>query len=112
MPVGRPKGGGIHMARRQKAQPRVLPAALVRVALMALGGYLVLALIVNQVEISAKQQELAAARAQLDSRLAQNEELSRVLESGDELELIERVARDSLGYARPNERVFIEVGGK
>lgn len=100
------------MARKNKAQPRVLPAALVRVALMALGGYLVLALIVNQVEISAKQQELAAARAQLESRLAQNEELSRVLESGDELELIERVARDSLGYARPNERVFIEVGGK
>mgnify|MGYP001090637784 CR=1 FL=1 len=100
------------MARKKKPQPRVLPAALVRAGLMVLGGYLVLALIVNQVEISAKRQELAAVHAQLDSRLAQNEELARVLESGDELELIERVARDSLGYARPNERVFIEVSGR
>lgn len=100
------------MARKKQSQPAVLPEALLRAGALLLGGYLVVGLIVNRVEISAKQQELAAAHAQLENRLAQNEELTRVLESGDELELIERVARDSLGYAKPNERVFIEVSGK
>ena len=100
------------MARRKKQQPAVLPEALLRAGALLLGGYLVVGLIVNQVEISARRQELAIVQEQLENRLAQNEELTRVLESGDELELIERVARDSLGYAKPNERVFIEVGGK
>ena len=100
------------MARRKKAQPAGLPEALLRAGAFLLGGYLVVGLVVNKVEISAREQELAAVRAQLENRIAQNEELTRVLESGDELELIERVARDSLGYAKPNERVFIEVGGK
>ena len=27
-------------------------------------------------------------------------------------EIIERVARDKLGYAKPNERVFIDVTGQ
>ena len=42
----------------------------------------------------------------------QNDELERVLESGSDTEIIERVARDKLGYAKPNERVFIDVTGQ
>ena len=46
-----------------------------------------------------------------DEQQAANEELNRELASGDKT-IIERAARDELGYARPNERVFVDVSGK
>ena len=98
------------MAKRQK-RPPVLPKVLVQAGLVLVGGYLVAGLVFNQVQISSKRQELEAVQAQLESQ-QQNDELSRVLESGTDLEIIERVARDKLGYAKPNERVFVDVTGK
>ena len=70
-----------------------------------------LALIYNQVQISAKRQELEAVQTQLAAQEADNEELSRQLEASDE-EIIEQVARDELGYAKPGERVFVDMSGK
>ena len=63
------------------------------------------------VTISSKQQELAAVEARLLQQEAENAELQRVLE-GDEDEILERVARDTYGYAAPNERVFRDISGK
>lgn len=83
-----------------------------QVGFLLVGGYLVLGILFNQVQITEKQQELEAARAKLAVQQQQNDELSRVLESGSDLEIIERVARDKLGYARPNERVFVDVNGQ
>ena len=99
------------MAKRQK-RPPVLPKVLAQAGLVLVGGYLVAGLVFNQVQISSKRQELEAVQAQLESQQQQNDELSRVLESGTDLEIIERVARDKLGYAKPNERVFVGVTGK
>ena len=39
------------------------------------------------------------------------EELTRLLEEGDEKELIEKAARERLGYVYPNEQVFIDPSG-
>lgn len=74
-------------------------------------GYLVVNLITCQVNISAKQQELSAVQAELDAQLAKNEEISRELD-GTDAEITERAARSELDYARPNERVFVDVSGK
>lgn len=73
---------------------------------------LMLSFIQNQVEIASKRQELEAVQAQLDAQIAENTELQRVLESGTEEEIIERIARDNLGYAKPGERVFVDTSGK
>ena len=59
-----------------------------------------------------EEMQLEAEEQQLENQQAQNDELSRVLESGSDEELIERVARDKLGYAKPNERVFVDITGK
>ena len=69
-------------------------------------------LVFNQVDIAAKQKELQDLENQLEQQRQQNDELERVLESGSDQEIIERVARDKLGYAKPNERVFIDVTGQ
>ena len=73
---------------------------------------LMISFIQNQVEIASKRQELEAVQAQLDAQIAENTELQRVLESGTEEEIIERIARDNLGYAKPGERVFVDTSGK
>lgn len=99
------------MEKRQKRAP-LLPRFLVRAGALLIGGYLVAGLVFNQVDIAAKQKELEDLQLQLEQQRQQNDELSRVLESGSDLEIIERVARDKLGYAKPNERVFIDVTGQ
>ena len=69
------------------------------------------AYISDQVEISSRRQELAAVQTQLTRQQADNEELNRLLE-GDDEEILERIARDTYGYAAPNERVFVDMSGK
>ena len=99
------------MEKRQKRAP-LLPRFFLRAGLVLIGGYLVAGLVFNQVDIAAKQKELQDLQAQLEQQRQQNDELERVLESGSDTEIIERVARDKLGYAKPNERVFIDVTGQ
>ena len=99
------------MEKRQarKLRPTQL---LLRAGLVFAAGYLAVGLVLNQVDIAAKQQELQDLTDQVEQQREQNDELNRVLESGSDLEIIERVARDKLGYAKPNERVFIDVTGQ
>lgn len=99
------------MEKKQKRAP-FLPRFFLRAGLVLIGGYLVAGLVFNQVDIAAKQKELQDLENQLEQQRQQNDELERVLESGSDQEIIERVARDKLGYAKPNERVFIDVTGQ
>lgn len=99
------------MEKKQKRAP-LLPRFFLRAGLVLIGGYLVAGLVFNQVDIAAKQKELQDLETQLEQQRQQNDELERVLESGSDQEIIERVARDKLGYAKPNERVFIDVTGQ
>ncbi|MCI2046811.1 MAG: septum formation initiator family protein [Faecalibacterium sp.] len=69
------------------------------------------AYISNRVEIANRQQELSSLQAQLKQQNEENEELQRVLEGNDD-EILERIARDTYGYAAPNERVFVDMSGK
>ena len=99
------------MEKKQKRAP-LLPHFFLRAGLVLIGGYLVAGLVFNQVDMAAKQKELQDLENQLEQQRQQNDELERVLESGSDQEIIERVARDKLGYAKPNERVFIDVTGQ
>lgn len=103
--------GGRQHGKEAKACAASAPLFL-RAGLVLIGGYLVAGLVFNQVDIAAKQKELQDLENQLEQQRQQNDELERVLESGSDQEIIERVARDKLGYAKPNERVFIDVTGQ
>ncbi|MEG1366669.1 MAG: septum formation initiator family protein [Oscillospiraceae bacterium] len=74
--------------------------------------YLVVSLITTQVEIVANRNQLLSVHQEIETQKAQNTEIKRVLETSSEDELIERIARDRLGYARPDERVFVDMSGK
>ena len=81
----------------------VLPV-LVIVSAMFVG------LVRNQVSIAAKQQELQSLKNQLAAQVTENAELSGTLDQGEDA-IIERYAREQ-GYAKPNERVFVDISGK
>ena len=89
-----------------------ISSLVLRLGLAALAAYLVVGMVFNQVEIAAKRQQLEAVEQQLEAQQAQNDELSRILQSGTDEEIVERVARDQLGYAKPNERVFVDMTGQ
>ncbi len=75
----------------------------------ALAGYFAITLIQLQIEISEKKETLAQVQAQYNEKIAENEELEKVIEGGNEDEYIERIARDSLGYVKPGEKVYYDI---
>lgn len=83
---------------------------LIPVVAVVLFGYLFINLVQSQVTIGSKKQELANVKAQLAEQQAQNEELQRSLADGEDA-IIERIAREQ-GYAKPNERIFVDISGK
>lgn len=75
----------------------------------ALAGYFAITLIQLQIEISEKKETLTQVQAQYNEKIAENEELEKVIEGGNEDEYIERIARDSLGYVKPGEKVYYDI---
>lgn len=84
---------------------------LVKLVFLALAVYVVISFVQLQVELSAKQEKLAQLEAQYAQQLLTNEELQGVLALGEDEEYYERMARERLNYAYPDEQVFIDVSG-
>ncbi|WP_195985095.1 septum formation initiator family protein [Clostridium sp. D33t1_170424_F3] len=86
---------------------------LLRIAIMSFAVYIVFALVNQQVQISERSQELAELQEQIRIQEIKNDDIKHSLEAGDEenSEYIERVAREDLNYARPGERVFVNIAG-
>ena len=91
--------------RRQK---RSFSMFALKLGLLGLCVYLAVSFVCAQMEIAAKRQQLENVTQQVETQQAQNEEMQRTVEVDDEASYMERVARDKLGYARPDERVFID----
>lgn len=95
--------------RKKRRQLRLL-RAFVRLVFVLLLASMLGAYISNQVTINSKRAELEALNQQISQQQAANEEMQRIL-SGDSDEVTEWIARDSYGYAAPNERVFYDISG-
>ncbi|MBR2742460.1 MAG: septum formation initiator family protein [Clostridia bacterium] len=59
--------------------------------------------------IEKKTRDLETLRVQVEEQKIVNEQLERTLEQPIDAEYVERVAREKLGLAYPNERVFVNV---
>lgn len=99
------------MSRKKKKQWGLLWLAG-WAAIILIGLTMIVGMFCNYRDIRRSEQELAEIRERVELQKEQNDELTRILESGSDLEIIERVARDKLGYAKPNERVFVDVNGQ
>jgi cell division protein FtsB len=63
-----------------------------------------------RIDIAERQKELATLESQIEEQKQKNAELSHILNSETDDEYMEKIARDKLGYAFPNERIFINGG--
>ena len=85
---------------------------LLKFAVLCFAVLLLVSLIGQQMQISQKREELQSLQEQLNTQNVRNEEIQNSLEnSGDLAEYAERRARSELDYAKPGERVFVDVGG-
>ena len=69
------------------------------------------AFIQSQADVVSKRRELAALQESIKLQQASNDEIKRILEGGNDMEYIERIAREKLGYAYPDEKIFIDRSG-
>jgi len=69
------------------------------------------AFIQTQSDVVSKRRELAALQQSIKLQQASNDEVRRILEGGNDLKYIERIAREKLGYAYPDEKIFIDRSG-
>ena len=74
--------------------------------------YFVFSIVSIQIEIYKEKQKLEEIVEQINAAQLENDELARVVLGGGEAEYIERIAREKLGYAAADERVFEDIAGE
>ncbi len=86
---------------------------LLRTAVFAFAVYIIVALVQQQIHISQKRQELASITQQIQIQEIKNEDIKHALSTAtnENSDYIERVARESLNFAKPGERVFVNIAG-
>lgn len=99
------------MARASSARKRKnrFLSLLVMLATLVFLCYAVGSLISYQVEISKQRRQLAEIKEQTMVALEENNELDGLLGAEDNSEYIERIAREKLGYAYDDERVYYVI---
>lgn len=92
----------------QKRKPRNILLTLALVAFLVYGCITLLSLHTMAKE---KQNQLDSINRQIEEQSQANLESERLLSQEDEETYIERYAREKLGFARPEERVYYSITG-
>ncbi len=93
-------------ARQAKQFRRRLVLTILSIACI----YLVVAVISVRWRLHQQEEKLEAVMSEIAVARQENDELVRILNGSDE-EIIERIAREKLGYAAVGERVFEDIYG-
>lgn len=83
---------------------------LLKLAAVVFAGYIVFSLVYLSVQIKQSENTVDELHSQIAEINEQNEQTKRVLSQDDE-KFMESVARNDLGYVKPNERVFVDASG-
>ena len=73
--------------------------------------YFVCTVISQQTVLSRKNDEIQSINEQIETASRETERLNGELESVNDPEYMERMAREKLGLVAPNERVYIDLSG-
>lgn len=95
--------------KKEKTGPLML---FLRVAALGFALVLVFSLVSGRIQLARMQRELDTVNDRIALQMEENEELRRLMETGDQAAYVERIARERLGYARPGERIFIDITGE
>jgi len=70
-------------------------------------AYFIYSFVSSGISVKDKQKELDKINEQIENQKLINEEISKTIENSDSDEYIEERARNDLGYAYPNEKIYI-----
>ena len=90
------------------AKAKAKKNTLLRVSVILFLLYVVISLVQIQGSIQKDREQLAALAQQNAAQRSAYKELERILSDGTEEEYIERIAREQLGFAYPEEQVLVE----
>ena len=82
------------------------------IAVLCVVAYLAISLISAQFDLMTKRQQLASLNQQQQRVEMETEDIRYILENETDAEYVERVAREKLGYANPNETVYKDIQGE
>lgn len=83
---------------------------LIRIALTLLCLYAVVMWIYVQLEITEKKNRIAETENRIAIQRMTNEDMKNALDN-DDPDYIERAIRNELDYAKPGEKVFVDISG-
>lgn len=84
---------------------------IVNVAIIALICYIVGSLFMLQADIASYRKQLAGLETQCAEQEILNQEMAGLLEKGSDFDYIIKMAREKLGLAFPDERIFYNASG-
>lgn len=96
------------MARRERTQRHTI----LRVAFLAFAVYVAVSFTVMQVDIAKRKDELASVQSELREQEYIKSEITDILNSGENTEYIMKIAREKLGFAFPDEEIFVDPNRK
>lgn len=96
-------------ARKAESRPKFIFRLLLRTAAVATVIGCTALIISIQSNIAEKEAELRVLNEQISEYQAKNEDLTRILNSGDTDRYMEKLAREEYGYAYPDEFRFYDT---
>ncbi|MBQ2775089.1 MAG: septum formation initiator family protein [Clostridia bacterium] len=95
------------MSAAQKKKKKTY-STILTVVFIALVCYFVISFIGLQTDVKAQKEEIAQINAQVNTQIADNRELNKLLNDSELDDYVERIAREELGYVFPDERVYYD----
>lgn len=83
-----------------------------RILFLAFTIYIIISFTSLQVQLIGLKRELSSKTSRYDELNLEIDEALHLLDSGNETELIEKTARERLGYYYPDEEVHIDISGQ
>lgn len=94
------------MAKKRKK------SILWRLLLIGISVYMIATLVTLWSTLSESRATLDELKNQAALKQTEIDELKKLLDNGSHAELIERAARERLGYVYSDEQIFIDISGK
>lgn len=83
-----------------------------RLLIIGISVYMIVTLVGLWSNLNESKATLKNLEAQAAAKQTEIDELEKLLEDGSHSELIERAARERLGYVYSDEQIFIDISGK
>lgn len=94
-----------------KQKPKRKKSVLVRLIVLGVSVYMVATLIGLGNQLAKDRETLAQYQGERDALKLKNEELKALLDSDSHSEIIEKAARERLGFVYSDEEIYIDISG-